>query len=303
MVISHITDKVIAGRESSYGTAATTLNSNWGLIESFSYTEEENIEQIGAVGGGHTYQRNEPGIYNVSGTLKTKITKTSLPEVLEAFFGSRTDTTVYSIVPNPNTIISYTVEADFDGTNKAQITGLVFTTCEIDASKDGFLTLSCDYVAQLVTISAGTITQTVTTEAPLSWLDVSGTYNGLNLKGNSFTISYDWNIDANDGRGLETVTTGQRRLIQRVVKNNLTVSGNLDVLVEAGVTNTLMGYADELTEASLVLTASRGTLNSHTFTLTGCVLSNKTIEANAEPGMKNFTADISGRDTSVSGDL
>jgi len=306
MAISNITNKLISGREATYGTLSPALTSDWGIVESFSYNESESVEQVGGIGGGYGANFNEGGLYSISGSLTTKVTKSALPELLEAFFGSRTDSgvpLVYAIVPNEANIISYSVETNFDKLNKAQLTGLVFTTLEISASKDGFVTVSCDYIAKEVKILVGQVVQTFTTAAPLSWLDISGTYNGQVLIGNDFTFSFDWNIDAAEGRGLESVAVGERRLIQRVIKNSLNTEGSIDVLIQDNIASSFVGYNDELTEATLSMVMSRGLDNAHTINLVNCVLDNKNLDLNAEGGLKNFTADVKGRDVNFSGDL
>ena len=307
MVVSQVCNEITKSREAVYGDATATTEADWGYIESFSYTEEETVEQIGTVGGGATFQRNEPGLYKVTGTLTTKVTKASLPELLEGFFGGRTDTTDYAISHDEKTIISYVVQAQHSravggiGSDQiATISGLVFTTLNIDAAKDGFMIVSCDFLAQKLVMSAGTISTTLPTESLYSWLDISGSYGGTALKANSYSLNLDWNVDPNDGRGLESVSAGSRRLIQRVIKNTLLVSGSIDVKIEDALE---FGYEDEKTDQTLVLTTSRGTDNEHTFTVTGCDLDNKSSEMTAEAGVKNFTADVLGRDMTAAGDL
>lgn len=301
MVQSNISNQVVGGVETTYGTMPGSFNLLMGAIDTFSWNESESTEQIGAVGSGSLPLKNEPGLYLVTGTLVTRPTKTSLPVLLALFFGSRTDVTDYTIVNDDTSIDSISVKAQHTATETVQITGLVFTNLNIDMAKDGLLSLSMDYIAKKLVTATETVTYTQPTDACFTWLDICGTYDGNAFTGNSVTMTADWNIDANDGRGLECVAEGERRLIQRVIKNNLTLGGNFDVLIEN--TNEI-GYEDEKTDKTLVVTVARGTDNEHTFTYTGTQLDNKNFEATHENGIKNFTADIvGGLSVTMAGDL
>ena len=300
MVISNISNQINIGEQSDFETEASSYDDNFGFIQSFSYSENETVTQVGAVGGGMFYNKNEPGVYSVSGTLVTRVTKSTLPTVLTAFFGSYSDDgTDYTVVPE-KTIIPYSVKAQHTLTKVVKITGLVFTNLTIDASKDGFMELSLDYFAQKLEKQTETLTTTLPSDALFSWLDIAGTYDSEPIKANNYSLSFDWNMDANDGRGLEDVATGSRRLIQRAIKNNLTVSGSFEALIE---NCNEMGYADEKPDKTLVLTTSRGTDNAHTITLTGCQLDNKDSELGVDAGMKTISADILARGVSITGDL
>ena len=301
MVQSNISNQVVGGNESAYGTLASTFDLLMGAIDTFSWNEAESIESTGAVGSGPLPLKNEPGLYLVTGTLVTRPTKTSLPVLLELFFGSRTDVDDYSITEDADVVKSISVKAQHTATDTVQITGLVFTNLSIDMAKDGLLSLSMDYIAKKLITATETVSYTQPTDSCFSWLDISGTYDGNAFKGNSVTMTADWNIDANDGRGLETVSVGERRLIQRVLKNNLTLGGNFDLLIEN--TNEI-GYTDEKVDKTLIVTVARGTDNEHTFTYTGTQLDNKNFEATHEDGIKNFTADIvGGLGVTMAGDL
>lgn len=300
MVISNISNQINVGEESTFATEASSYDRNFGYIQSFSYTESEAIEQIGAIGGGFNFNRNEAGIYGVSGSLVTRVSKSTLPVALTAFMGGYSDDgSTYTITPSAETR-SYSVKAQHTLTQTVVITGLVFTNCTIEASKDGFMEISLDYFAQKLETANETITTTLPTDAMFSWLDVFGTYDSNNVKANSYSLSFDWNMDANDGRGLENVSAGQRRLIQRAIKNNLTISGSTEAMIEN--TNEL-GYQDEKTDKTLVLTASRGTDNAHNITVTGCQVDNKNHEAGVDAGMKILSYDILGLGVTFTGDL
>ena len=190
MVISHVSDEVVFGEETTYGTLASTFTEQLGAIESFSYTEIEAFEQIGSVGSGHTPIKNEPGLYSVTGTLVTKPTKSSLPRLLELFFGNRVDATDYTITDDL-TITSLSAKAQHTTTETVQITGLVFTTINIEATQDGFLTISMDYLAKKLAVATETVSYTQPTDSCFSYLDTSGTYNSNAVKANA-CLDRDW---------------------------------------------------------------------------------------------------------------
>jgi len=301
MVHSKIVDEVVAGNETTYGTLASTFTLALGAIESFSYTENENVQPINGVGNGWTPIKNEDGLYHVSGSLVSKPTKSSLPVLLEYFFGNRVDATDYTVIDS-TTIKSMSFKAQHTPTQTVQITGAVFTNINIEASKDGFLVISLDYIAKKLTVATETVTYTQPTDSVFMWVDTYGTWGGSAVKANAWTITGDWNIDPNDGRGLESVAAGERRLIQRVIKNNLTLGGSADLLVDGAISE--LGYADERTDKTLVFTVSRGTDNQHDFTLSGCRTNNKSSDEGSEAGIKNLTFDIaSALDISIAGDL
>ncbi len=86
MVQSNISNQVVFGDETTYGTLASTFTELMGAIDSFSWNEAESTEQIGAVGSGSLPLKNEPGLYLVTGTLVTRPTKTSLPILLDQIY-------------------------------------------------------------------------------------------------------------------------------------------------------------------------------------------------------------------------
>lgn len=301
-VESNILNEVVLGEESTYGTAPGTFTEAFGAIESFSYTENESIEEIGAIGSGATPLTHEPGLYWVSGQLVTRPTKSSLPVILKAVLGARVDATDYTITDDAATVLSYAARVHYNAANIGEITGLVFTNATLDVAKDGQMTLSLDYIAKKLEIKAGSASYTQPTDSIFTWLDVCGSYGGVNFIGNNISVTWDWNISESEGRGLECQVAGQRRLIQRVTKNNLSLSGSIDVDIDG--TFQELGYVDDPTKKNLVVTMERGTDNQHVLTLTNCLLDNKSVEATTDNGIKNMTADVAGAtDISIAGDL
>lgn len=301
MGISHVTDKALFDEESTYGQEpGAYVADNFGQIVSFSYTEVENIEQQTPVGGGFVALRNEPKLYYVTGQLVTKVTKGSIMNLLMATLGDVTDDGTDYTATHSLDSHSYFIKAELTPTKIVRIGGLVFKNLSIEITKAGDMTFTMDYVAQKLDSITATITQTVNNESIFTGLDGAITWGGNPHVFNILTLTSDWNIADDEGRGVETVGVGSRRLIQRVVKHNLTVSGSVDMEIDD---NADITYKDEKTDKTLIMTISRGTDNEHVFTMTGGLLNNKTQDFNRDNAVKNLTADLVGFNYSVTGDM
>lgn len=299
MAISHITDKLVAGEEGTYGTLAPTFTLNWGDVQSFSYDENENASAEGSVGTGHTNSRVEPGLYYVTGTLTTRGTKSSIENLLKALMGDVSVVTgTYTATTSP-TVTSYTVKAQHNSTQVALITGLVFTNFTIEASTDGYLVLNGDYLAQKLELNAETITPVIPSDDIFAWLDVCGKWRTTNINATSYTVTGDWAVTPEEGRGLECVTVGNRRLIQRVIRNTLDVSADVDFRIDD--TFEVRGYTDEKTSGTLELIFSRGTDNEHTISVTNAIESETSANLDREATVKEGSISLIGTDVSVVG--
>lgn len=302
MAISHVSDKADFNVESTYGTDPGSYGGlASGIIQKFSFQEVENMRKIGDLNNGHKYLKNEPGFYYVQGTLETLPTKSSLPALLEAFFGGRTDVTDYTITSDSDTINSYTARASYiDGTHVV-ITGLVFTTLKIDVAKDGDLVFSMDYIAQKLTPTAGSISPSVTSEDQFTDMDLYGAYGGNNLIMDTFSATFDWKIDPRQGRGMESVASGSRRLISRVIKNRIEITGSVEA--ELDDDHFSLGYEDEKTDSTLALNYSRGTDNAHAINFTGVQRDNPEVGLENSDDVRKISVDFSALDFSATGDL
>eukprot|EP00918_Siedleckia_nematoides_P057635 GHVU01125659.1.p1 GENE.GHVU01125659.1~~GHVU01125659.1.p1 ORF type:complete len:301 (+),score=26.65 GHVU01125659.1:1080-1982(+) len=297
--ISHISDKVLFGEEVTFGTLSGTMTKDFGVVESVSATENENTERIGGINSGHKTSKFADGLYYVTGTLETLATKDSLPNLLEAFFGSRSDSTDYTITSTTSRK-SYSLQLEYTSGTYIQLVGVVFKTINLDVAKDGNLSVSMDYVGKKLTEETGTLTVTDNTDKIFKYLDVSMTYAGTSLVTNSMNISGDWNIDDTEGRGIESVAAGERRLIQRVVSHALNLSGSFEVEVK---TNFEVGYEDERTDKALLLTVSRETDNEHIFNLGECRLTSKDFLGNTENSRRLMVGNYEAKGITITGDL
>lgn len=301
MVVSHHTDNAVIGAETTYGTEASTYNYKAGIIQRFTYQEVENFRRISDINNQHKYLKNEPGLYYVQGTLETIPTKESLPGLLETFFGSRTDATDYTISSDPDSIDSLSAKAQYISGQVAKITGIVLTTLKIEIAKDGDLVYSFDYIGQKLVVSTETISYTTDTGSQFTDLDCYVSYGETNMVLETFSAIFDWKIDPRKGRGVESVTAGSRRLIQRVVKNTLDISGNFDAELTEDVIGA--GYEDEKTDSTIVFNYSRGTDNAHAISFTGCYKDNNEVVLEPTDDTRRVTADFGALDFAATGDL
>lgn len=88
--ISNVTNKARFGKEGKFGDESPNFDFNFGLINSVSYSENDNPVKILDVTSKHYASKFEAGIYSVSGTIETKPTKISMSNIFESFGGKKT---------------------------------------------------------------------------------------------------------------------------------------------------------------------------------------------------------------------
>ena len=302
MAISHVSDNIVVGEQDDFSTVAADFNEIAGYVESFSYNEVENLDKFASVGSGAKYSNIEEQLYYVEGTLTTKATKSSLGFMIKAVLGNYEVTDgKYSAEVDTGSKSYWTIKAQHNDTQVAVITGVVFTNFQFEVSVDGYLVLTADYIAQKCDIETEVIDGTVPEDDVYVWLDCKGQVGSDNFVANTFSISGDWNVDATEGRGIQTAGTGERRLLKDVIRHRCNVSGSVDYRVNGDLD--VFGYADNVTAQDVVLTASRGADNEHTFTLEKCKLDNKEQEVNNEDSIKEGSFDIEGLNIKITGDV
>ena len=301
--ISNINNKYQLAKESTYGTLPGPFTAlDFGHVQSITATQVENIERLTSINGGHLTNRFEDGIYYVSGSIELLCTKASLPLVLEAYFGGYSDdATDYTITSAPSTASSYSIKVELDSTKTLQVTGMAFTTFNMEAAKDGNVSINMDFIAQKMIKATETLTVTPNTDKIFKGLDTTITFDADNYVFNSFSLSSSWNIDDTEGRGIETVTDGDRRTIKRVIRHSLDVSGSFEF--EASDSFEEIEYSDERTDKQIVLTLNRGTDNAHVFTLANCRTDSEELPLSVDNSVRVITADFEAIDVGVTGDL
>jgi len=301
MAISHVSDNIVVGEQNDFPTKAETFDEVVGYVESFSYNEVENLDKFASVGSGAKYSNIEEQLYYVEGTLTTKATKSSLPFMLKAVLGNYSvDNGTYTAEIDKGNKSYWTVKAQHNDTQVAVITGVVFTNFQFEVSVDGYLVLTADYIGQKCSIETESIDGTVPEDDVYVWLDCNGKVGSDEFVANTFSVSGDWNVDATEGRGIQTASDGERRLLKDVIRHRCNVSGSVDYRVNGDLN--IFGYSDNITSQDVVLTASRGSENTHTFTLENCKLDNKEQDVNNEDSIKEGSFDIEGINIIVEGD-
>jgi hypothetical protein len=303
--ISNISNKYLIGEEDTFGTMPTITQLDFGYVQTISIEEEENTEEISAINTNHTLADLDDDLYNVSGTITTKLSHPSIANIMKALCGKITedDPTAgkYTIETDPITSddLSYSMKVNTETGKTLEITGIGFTGGEITIERDGSTEVSLNYVCQKVTPA----TETLDPETPVGkvyrGLDACVTYDGEDTRLEDFSISLDWNYDESDSRGIEDVDAGERRLIQRIIRNQLNLTGSFTSHMDANIDT---GYEDDRDNVSIVLTLSRGTSNEHTFTIANARVNSRSRDLETGDGKKLISCDFIGIDLEISGD-
>ena len=292
-------NKYQLGKETTYGTEATTLSLDWGHITAINITEEENSEKLSSINGGHTGQIFEDGLYWANVSISILATKASLPSILEACLGSRTDATDYTIASSLDEL-SYSIKASHTNTNIVTILGWSVKDFEISVARGEKFAVTMNGIARKVTGSAGSITSTANTDKVFTDLDCKVTVGGNATVLNNFSISGNWNVTDDEGRGIEAMASADRRLINCVVKHTLDISGSY----EAEVDNDLeIGYTSERDDEAIVFTVSRGSANEHVFTMSNTRSSSRELGLNTDNTKRVMSYNYEALDLAVTGDL
>lgn len=272
---------------------------NLGHIQKIGISEQENIEKLSSMNSGHLSALIEDGLYWANVSIETKLTKASMPVILKMCMGTVAEATDYtatsSLVRN-----SYSLKVSYLANKVALINGLVVKDFQITAAKGEMLAITMNCIAAKVTKSTEELSVSTNIDKPFSWLDCKATIGGNAHVLNSFNISGNWNITDDEGRGIEAVASGSRRLINNVIKHRFDVNGSY----EAEVSDNLeFGYADERVDEAIVFTVERGTDNEHVFTLSKTRSNAKNYEATIENSKRIVSCDFEALDLGVTGDL
>lgn len=304
-VISNVGNRYIIGKESTYGTLPGAITAlDFGHVQSISVDEDETSEEISSMNSGHTAFDFSDDLYNVSGQIVTKITKAALPEVLEALCGATALTSVdqYTITTDPvsSDDLSYYMKFNTQAGKTMHMLGIAFTAGEITVEKDGSIEMTLTYQAQILSPQTEALSPSTNVGALFRGLDATVSYDGNTTILDNFTLTLDWNLDLGDSRGIEAAHANGRRVIKRVIRNNLTLGGSFESQMDANIDT---GYEGERTGVEIILLLSRGADNDHTFTISTARTSTRSRELNNDNTSKKLTCDFVGTDVTVVGDL
>jgi len=303
-VISNVSNRYIFGKEATYGTLPGAITAlDIGHVQSISVDEDESTEEISSMNSGHTVFDFSDDIYNLSGQIVTKITKASLPVLLEALFGAIANTSLdtYTVTTDPicSEDLSYYMKFNTTTGKTKQMLGICFTAGEMSVEKDGSIELTLTYQAQILNNATEALSPSTNTGSLFRGLDASVTYDGNVTILDAFSFSMDWNFDIGDSRGIEAAHANGRRVIKRIIRNNLTLSGNFESQMDDNIDT---GYEDERTGVEIVLTLNRGSDNQHDFTFSTARTNTRSRELNNDNNSKKLTCDFQGVDVTCVGD-
>lgn len=300
VAISNVNNKYQVAEESTFGTAPGTFTAlDFGQIQNINIGEEENMEKISSINGGHTANLFEDGLYWANVSIETLVTKASLPILLEACMGARADTADYAITSSTD-FKSYSMKVNFDPTQIITLNGLAVKDWSIDLAKGESVSLTMNCLAVKSLASTATITTTKNTDKIFKDLDVDITVGGNALVLNSLSLSGNWNVTDDEGRGIEAVSAGDRRLLNTFIKHTFDVSGSYEAEVS---TDLEFGYTEERSDEAIIVTIGRGTDNQHVFTMSNTRSGNRTLDLTTDNTKKVVSYDYEALDVSMAGDL
>jgi len=287
--------------ETTFGdTPGTFTQLDFGQIQDINIGEEENMEKISSINGGHTPNTFEDGLYWANISIETLCTKASLPNILLACFGNYSDDGTDYTVISDTAFSSYTLRVNWETTERLTINGLTVKDFDITAAKGESISVTMNCLAKLTTKATGTVTATQNTDKIFKDLDAVVTVGGTNFVLNSFNIAGNWNVTDDEGRGIESVPSTERRLLQCFIKHTFDVSGSYEAEVD---TNGEFGYTEERTDEAIVFTISRETDNAHVFTMSQTRSGGRTLDNTIDNTKKIVSYDYEALDCGVSGDL
>lgn len=303
-VISNVGNRYEFAKEVTFGTVPVSFTTlDLGHVQSITVDEDDSVEEIDSMNSGHTILDIDDDLYNLSGTIVTKCTKAALPVILEAIAGGYSDdSTDYTITSAPvsSDALSYFMKFNTTAGNIKQIAGIGFTGADFDIQQDGSVEVTMNYQAQILSSAVETLSPSTNVGDVFRGLDAVVTYNGNATILRSFSFTMDWNVDAQDGRGIEAAHVNGRRVINRIVRHNLNVSGSfeseMDDLIDTG-------YVDSRSNVPIVLTLSRETDNEHAFTFAATRTKTRSRDLNNDSATKIINCDFTSTDIGIIGDL
>lgn len=303
-IISNVENRYIFGKETTYGTLPGVITAlDIGHVQTISVDEDESTEEISSMNSGHTAFDFSDDLYKVSGQIVTKITKASLPVLLEALFGAIADTSLdtYTATTDPvcSDDLSYYMKFNTQSGNTMHMLGIAFTGGEVSVEKDGSIEMTLNYQAQILSPQTEALSPSTTVGSLFRGLDASVNYDGNATILDSFNFTMDWNFDEGDSRGIEVAHANGRRVIKRIIRNNLTLTGSFESNMDANIDT---GYVGERTGVPIVLTLNRASDNEHTFTFSTSRTNTRSRELNNDNNTKKISCDFQGVDISVVGD-
>lgn len=300
---SNVQNRYQAAEETTFGTTPSPFTLlDWGHIQRITVGEEENAQKLAGINSGHLYALFEDGLYWCNVSIETIISKSALPNLLEACLGTRADATDYTITSS-TTVNSYSLKVSHTDETTGDvilINGFTVKDFEISITKGETVTITMNGIAKKAAKSTESISVTTNTDKTFFDLDAAITVGGNAYIMNNFTLTGNWNATDDEGRGIEDPGAGERRLLQRFTKHVLDLSGSYEALVDD---NDEFGYVDERSDEAIVVTISRETDNEHVFTMSKTRSFNREKELSRDNSLRVVSYDYEAIDVGVTGDL
>jgi len=289
--ISNVKNKYLIAKEETFGEIpASPTELDFGYVQTISISEDETTEEVSSINTEHTLADLDDDLYNVSGSITTKISQPSLPNLLEALFGKLTEDSPeegkYSVTTDPITSsdLSYFMKFNTETGKTMEVTGLGITGGELEVTRDGSVEINLDFVARKLSPGTENLSPETNVGSLFRGLDAVVTYGGDNTRLEDFSLSLDWNYDEADSRGIE----------------DLSLSGSFTSHMDDNIDT---GYVSERSGVSIVLTLSRGTSNEHEFTINTAKTTVRSRDLETGDGKKVLSCDFLGIDVTAQGDI
>ncbi len=304
-VLSNVGNKYIIAEESTYGTKPAPFTAlDFGHVQNITISEDDTVEEISSMNSEHTLIDLDDDLYNLSGTITTKCTKASMAVLLKALCGDFTDNGdgTYTIITAPVTSddLSYSMKVNTTTGKTKEMTGMCITGGEITVNKDASVEMSLNYQAQKLATATEALAPSTNVGDVFRGLDATVTYDGNATILDTFTIAVDWNVAPEDGRGIEVESANGRRVINRIIRHNLSLTGSFESEMDDNIDT---GYEDERSNIPIVLTLARGSSNDHVFTIAASRTNTRSRDMNNDNETKKLSCDYIGLDISIDGDL
>lgn len=304
-VIPQIANKYIIAKEDDYGSVPDSPTKlDMGYIQTVSVDVDDSVEEINAINTEHTVARLDEDIHNVSGSITTKLTKESIYNLSEALLGVIEDdapsageyraTTDYITSDDLSYFMKY---KDTEGNVKV-ISGIHFTDGDATISRDGSIEMTINFRAQKKEIDSETLDPITPTGRTFRGLDVSVEIDGNSTILREFSFTIDWNISDDDMRGIEA--SDDRRTINRVLRNNMTVSGSFESYLDENIDK---GYEDNPGSFNIEVTIDRESDNNHIIVVEDAKITTISEELTTDDEARVFSADYTAKDIEIIGDL
>ncbi len=298
-VKSGIIEEVEMMKETTFGDGGLAGSVEFGYIKKLSWSADANTTANYSADGDHKPNTLTDGVLSFTGSLDWDLTD---GRELECIFGKLTDAGSGTFtLATANVLPSYGFYGILDSANNAQGLGFKFSKVTITGSRNNKITVSADILGQNVETSSETITPQTPTVKQFVDLDAKVTIDGgkaVDLE--DFSIIIDRACEGR--RGIEDVSTDERRLITSIIEKNLSVSGSATAIAKKEIFEAILGgttIEDHRKPSNIVLTIGNDT-NTLVLTINGLVtVGNR--DSGAEDDLVTFSFDLLGKSIAGSG--